>query len=144
MQLLSIQLTTQPTTPINYYFIYLCVMSHTMKLQKFPYFSALSLYTLLFLVFYRYNPNIKFIPITIPFPIHIPSIFYYQNLLWNAYYLCIISDKNFPIIFLNITYQFNSVRLTMIQCHIHYHYALLAHSFVFFLCFLYFGQQRVP
>ena len=71
---MSLPLTTQPTVPINYHLINLHVMSHAIKLLKLC-FSAVLLYTQLLIVLYPNNPNIKFIPITIPFPKHVHSHF---------------------------------------------------------------------
>ena len=74
---MPLPLPTQPTLPINYYLINLHVMSHTIKLLKWPFFSAVLLCPQLPLVLYRNNQNIRSIPITIPVPKHIPSISYH-------------------------------------------------------------------
>ena len=51
-------------TLMNYHVIYLYVVSHAVKLLKFPYFSADLLYTQLFLVLHPIDLNVNFIPIT--------------------------------------------------------------------------------
>ena len=57
------------------------VVMCTIKLQKNKEVSVVLLYTQLPLVLYPNNPNIKYISITIPFRICIPSIFYHLYLL---------------------------------------------------------------
>ena len=102
---MSLPLTTQPTFPLTYYLINFYVMSHATKLQITFFFPSVLLYTQLPLVLHRNNPNIKFVRITTPFPVHIPSI------LRKACYLlpqcCIISSipshyQYFNIIFVKI------------------------------------------
>ena len=44
-RLVSLQLITQPTLPINFHLINSCVKSHALKLLKLHRFSAVSLYT---------------------------------------------------------------------------------------------------
>ena len=70
--------TNSPNELLSHQF--LCNVTNTMKLQKLPCFSAVLLYTQVPLVLHRNDPNIEFIPITVTFPLHIPSVFHYQNL----------------------------------------------------------------
>ena len=71
-------------------------------------------------LFYPTKPNIYFISITIPLPTHILSIFYTQNIIWNACYSCIISKANSNAWCLNIHFQFNSIIPSIFQHHIHW------------------------
>ena len=68
LQPVSHLFTTQGKLPMN-------VMFFAMKLQKLRFFSAVSLYTQLSFVLHRNHPNIKDIPITISFPVHVPTNF---------------------------------------------------------------------
>ena len=66
---MSLPLATQPTLLMNYPLINLHVMSHAVKLLKLPCFSAVSFYTQLPIVLHQNDPNVQFIPITVPFAI---------------------------------------------------------------------------
>ena len=62
---------------INHHFINLHAMSRTSKQLKLRCFSVFSLYTQLHLVLYPNNSNINFIQVTMPCPMHIPSILHF-------------------------------------------------------------------
>ena len=53
------------------------LLSHAMKLQKLLFHSAVLLYTHLFLVLHRNDPNIKFISITMSISTHISFTFHF-------------------------------------------------------------------
>ena len=66
--------TTNTTNKLH--LINLYALFHTIKLLNLLCFFAVSLYTQLPIVLYPNVPNINFIPITRPFPTHVPSTFY--------------------------------------------------------------------
>ena len=70
-------------------------MSHAMKLLKFHCFSAVSLNTQLHPVLYPNNPNISSTSIAKPFPLQIPSMFYYHD--QEKQILCAKFAKQIPM-----------------------------------------------
>ena len=66
--------TNTPNKLLSHQFT--CNVTYTYKLLKLPCFSAVLLYTQLLIVLHSNNPKVNLIPITTPFPTHIPSIFY--------------------------------------------------------------------
>ena len=77
----------------------------TIKLQKLPCFSAVLLYTKLPLVLYANNPNIIFIPVTIPFHIYIFLPCFIINICFEmhnlyAYFVNFVNFANFVLLYL--------------------------------------------
>ena len=118
-QIRSCNQCPQPTLSMNYYLINLFVMSHAIKLLKLPCFSAVLLYTQLSLVCIEMIQILKLFQsqylllyIFLPHLIIIKSIIKCMSFMHN--FRCKISDNCF-----NITFQFNSIILSMFHCHIH-------------------------
>ena len=89
---------------------------HATKLLKLLCFSAVLLYTQLSNVLHPNNPNVTFIPITIPLPTHIPSIFSNSNPIWNAFHSsCTNNPRSYPLVHAKENFLIFTFSKTMLQ-----------------------------